>query len=901
MKGLTAIILMLFFFENGHTQVNSKANNSLNTRMYGDITDEKGVGITECYIRIESKKKNIILHYFNLGKKNSFDVSIAKEAEDTLLLLISHVSYIDTTIQITTQGEMPLQITLRSKTSTLGDIKLKSLPTWTRGDTTFFKVDAFKDGGETKLKDIISKMPGFKILESGRLTYNGVTVDKILVEGEEILADKIKMLLNNFPVHVLSTIQAIENQTEKKLLRGLSTDNLLVVNLGLKKEKMLATFGSADGGIGTQHRYSFNPTLFSLYGKTKVGYIGNFNSLANGLGWEQESEFKNKTEAITEKWMLNNQPLQFIRSFETRRFIKNEEYDNRLQINLSPSKKIKLKTEFNFLKDNQRQNSYYESNLYNQNSFIKRIDSNDIYYRPSQLLVKQSFVYEIDSTKEMRLTVNAFNNGSFASTNVKYNWDSDKSNIENSIKNNWSSYSAKGEFTYKLSNIKVLEFISEINTQKIEQRGVGISDSWDAIFSINNGSYNALRQHVKNDFFQLKNNLNYYIRKKRGVINSGININYTSATIHNEGNLLDWESYTYPIIGLSNNTSTYRTTVIEGYLKKSIRTAFSEIASFNINAGLSSASIKENGNTQNFTTPLFRLSVTNSQKIKQRITLFNTVSYNYNQLPIYQLQRQVFPTGINSYRQYAGISKPLSTLVITNNTHWKWPNSISTSGISFQFFKNFFSPINRNGYINFVQSQTDSFTNISTNMYAISSSSSIPSIFFAGLIDIELLLGQSDILLQQDDNVVKGTVKNYYIKLGYKRNWKKKYYLMFSTKYETNAIRLPNQVSATLSPNAIHIISSIKNRYLIKKGMSVELNASLINNNLSTPNYKAFTFIDLSFELKLPDFPFFITIRGENLGNESYYYSLTNSPISQSFYSVPLVKRNLFLGIRYEL
>jgi|GEM_PF-4667458 len=893
MRQLISIVLVFLFFNTGNAQVIRS--------VYGDIINEKGVGITDCYLKVESKKKQLILYYFNLGKKNAFAVSIPKDAADTILLSISHVSYIDTTITITNKAANPFLITLRSKLSTLNEVVLQSVPTWTRGDTTFFKVDAFKEGNESKLKELIIKMPGFRIAESGRLTYNGVQVDKIIVDGEEILADKIGMLLNNFPTHVLNTIQAIENQTEKKLLRGLSTDNLLVVNLGLKKEKMLATFGSAEGGIGTEGRYSFNPTLFSLYGKVKAGYIGNFNSLANGLGWEQENELKNNTETIAENWLLNNRPLQFINGFETRRLLKNEEYDNRFQVNLSLSQKIKLKTEFNFLKDNQQQHTYYESSLYNRTNFLKRTDSNYIRYRPSLLMVKQTLIYEIDRTKEIRITMNAFNNRSFGSTNTIYTWMSDKSITANSIKNNWSSYSAKGEFTYKLPNGKVLEFISQVNTQNAAQNGMGISDTWDAIFLVNNKSYNAFEQNVNNKFFQFRNNLNCYSKKTKGVVNSGIVVDYAAATIQNNGNLLDWKSYTNPTINVSNNAGTYQRTNIEGYLKKSLKTNFFEIASVNITAGVSSTSIKERDSKQSFLTPVFRILATGSQKIKQRVTLFTSVAYNYNQQPIYQVQQQVYPTGINAYKQFSAIAKPLSSIVVTNNTHWKWPNSISTSGISIQFSRNFFSAVHKNAYSNFVQLQVDSFTNRPTNMYSVSSNSSIPSVFLGGLIDVELLFGQSGFLLQQDDRVLKGFVKNYHIKLGYKRNWNKKYYLLLTTKYETNSLRLPSQVAGSLSANAINIISSIRNRYIIRKGMSVELNTSLLNNNLSTPNHTSFAFVDISFDVKFSKFPFYINLRGENLTNERFYYALSNSAISQSYYAVPLVQRNLFMGIRYEL
>src|SRR5690606_25866976 len=117
--------------------------------------------------------------------------------------------------------------------TTLNEVEIKAPPIWKRGDTTFYEVEAFKDGDEKKLKDILLKMPDFKEDEHGNILFKKKVIEKITIDGEAIFSDKTKLLMDNFPVHVLETIQAIENQSNQRLLKGLSNENKVFLNLGL--------------------------------------------------------------------------------------------------------------------------------------------------------------------------------------------------------------------------------------------------------------------------------------------------------------------------------------------------------------------------------------------------------------------------------------------------------------------------------------------------------------------------------------------------------------------------------------------------------------------------------------------------------------------------------------------
>mgnify|MGYP001168685208 CR=1 FL=1 len=207
----------------------------------GEIETDSSKKLEDCYIKISSKKSNQIHAYFNTGRKNTFSVEVPLKKNDTFLITATHVGYKTyNAIRYIRNGDsIFINIKMPLLADTLDGVVVKGPPMWVRGDTTFYKVNRFKTGDETKLKDIITRMPGFEIDNNGNLLYKKKIVEKIMIDGEELFADKIKLMLSNFPIHVLNTVQAIENQSNDRLLKGLVNENRVFVNLGLNPKKKI--------------------------------------------------------------------------------------------------------------------------------------------------------------------------------------------------------------------------------------------------------------------------------------------------------------------------------------------------------------------------------------------------------------------------------------------------------------------------------------------------------------------------------------------------------------------------------------------------------------------------------------------------------------------------------------
>jgi len=174
---------------------------------------DSGKALQDCYIKITARTNNQVVSFFFTGKENSFSVGVPFTIPDSFFISASHTGYRYITVAryVSRPETLLVRLVMSLAPDTLNNITIHSPPIWGKGDTTFFNANSFKQGDEHKLKDLVTKMPGFEIDKQGNLLYKKKIVDKIMIEGEQIFADKVKLLLDNFPVYVINNVQVIKN------------------------------------------------------------------------------------------------------------------------------------------------------------------------------------------------------------------------------------------------------------------------------------------------------------------------------------------------------------------------------------------------------------------------------------------------------------------------------------------------------------------------------------------------------------------------------------------------------------------------------------------------------------------------------------------------------------------
>lgn len=122
----------------------------------GQIINEQGVGLENCTVKIEDLN-GVIYWYTSIGEKNVFNAKLSYQLPECIKISVSHVAYqTKTFFRPTSKGNISLEVVMALKSNNLEVVEVKAPKRWVRGDTTFYRVDAYKEGDEKKLKDILT-------------------------------------------------------------------------------------------------------------------------------------------------------------------------------------------------------------------------------------------------------------------------------------------------------------------------------------------------------------------------------------------------------------------------------------------------------------------------------------------------------------------------------------------------------------------------------------------------------------------------------------------------------------------------------------------------------------------------------------------------------------------------
>ena len=115
--------------------------------------------------------------------------------------------------------------------------------------TVSYDVSKFTDIRDKKLDDVLRKMPGINVMEWGGFTYNGMYIEKVYVNGLDILEGNYGPVSNMKPEDI-ERLEFTENHVSTKVMQGMKYSNSVAINIVLKDHVSSKWSGSLKGGLG---------------------------------------------------------------------------------------------------------------------------------------------------------------------------------------------------------------------------------------------------------------------------------------------------------------------------------------------------------------------------------------------------------------------------------------------------------------------------------------------------------------------------------------------------------------------------------------------------------------------------------------------------------------------------
>lgn len=253
--------------------------------------------LTNASVSVLQSKDSILVNFSQAGESGTF--SITDLPKGKLFLLVTYPGYADYVEQFNLDStkksidfgriKMILKATLLNNVI----IKGKAAAIKIKGDTTEFNASAFVIQPNSKVEDLLKQLPGIQVDKDGKITAQGQTVTKVLVDGEEFFGDDPTLVTKNLRGDMVDKVQLYDKKSDQATFTGIDdgkTDK--TINIKLKEDKKNGYFGKVEVSGATDKYYEEQGMFNYFKGKQKFSAYG---TLANtgkiGLGWSDNNKY----------------------------------------------------------------------------------------------------------------------------------------------------------------------------------------------------------------------------------------------------------------------------------------------------------------------------------------------------------------------------------------------------------------------------------------------------------------------------------------------------------------------------------------------------------------------------------------------------------------------------------
>lgn len=265
MKNNFLLLLLLFFSFHSFSQI----------EISGKITDaETEENLSSTSVVISPKGKTNILGYSISDNEGKFLIKVNSSA-DSLSIKVSSLGYATYEKNIAAKSQ-DISISLETAAESLEEVFLRRPPIKQRGDTLIFDPEAFKSNKDRSIQDVLSKMPGIEIGDSGEIKYQGKPINKFYVEGLDLMGGQYGMISNNLNADKVSSVEILENHQPLKVLDSVEPSEQAAINIKLKNK--ITVSGNIEAGVGASPALWFgkmSPMFFTKKFQTLVSYQTN--------------------------------------------------------------------------------------------------------------------------------------------------------------------------------------------------------------------------------------------------------------------------------------------------------------------------------------------------------------------------------------------------------------------------------------------------------------------------------------------------------------------------------------------------------------------------------------------------------------------------------------------------
>lgn len=191
---------------------------------------EPEAGVIVMLQSIDGRK---IYKYQNTNQEGKFALTYQGEA-DSLLVVVTGFNIKQQSKQIDAKNQV-VDFLIESAVLQIREVTIKAPSIIRRKDTLTYLVGKFIDDSDRSIGDVLKKMPGIEVANSGEIKYNGRPINKFYIEGLDLLEGRYGVATNNIQAKDIASVDVFEAHQPIKALKDILLSEQAALNLRLKK------------------------------------------------------------------------------------------------------------------------------------------------------------------------------------------------------------------------------------------------------------------------------------------------------------------------------------------------------------------------------------------------------------------------------------------------------------------------------------------------------------------------------------------------------------------------------------------------------------------------------------------------------------------------------------------
>lgn len=232
------------------------------TVLTGAVKDTEGETLPNIKVLAYKAGSRVIVAYAGTDNDGRYSLSVNAEA-DSLDVATSSLFFGKQTKRIANRSQT-VDFTLREEVQELKGVTVRARSIEQKGDTLEYIVGSFVQKQDKSIEDVLKRMPGIEVADDGKITYQGLPIQKFYVEGMDLMGGSYAAVSKNLPHQSVSSVEVYENHQPIKMLEDKVESEQASINIKLAKD--VALTGTAKVGLGAWPflwNVNLTPMLFS--------------------------------------------------------------------------------------------------------------------------------------------------------------------------------------------------------------------------------------------------------------------------------------------------------------------------------------------------------------------------------------------------------------------------------------------------------------------------------------------------------------------------------------------------------------------------------------------------------------------------------------------------------------